>query len=114
MRNNSAALKFAAAALRGKRDFILRCVRGDGSTLEYAVAELRADRETVLAAVSQCGDALRYAVPPLREDRELVLAAVNRGGRYITCVACIASRQRGGPSRCNQGGRAFSALCKIS
>eukprot|EP00971_Amphidinium_carterae_P043145 848664-Amphidinium_carterae.1 len=76
------ALRFAAQALMGDREFVLEAVQKSGRALQYATEALRSDREVVIAAVRQkCNEsALRYATEALRADREVVLLAVQNWG----------------------------------
>ena len=80
-------LKYAAAELKGDREFVLAAVQQDGYALQCASAEFKEDREIVLAAVQQDGYALKYASAELKGDREVVLAAVQQYGYALEYAA---------------------------
>ena len=56
VKQNGNALKYASAALKDDREFVLEAVKQDGSALEYASAALQGDREFVLEAAHLRGE----------------------------------------------------------
>jgi len=81
---NCEAFKYAAEALRGKREFVLKVIRAEPSkVLRYATKELRRSPDFLLDVLFYRPSAFRYIPQPYKDDRNFVLEAVRRNGAIL-------------------------------
>ena len=72
---NSTAIQFADANLRGDKEIALAVVKKNGLALRFVQGNAKCDRDVVLAAVAQNKDAFMLADANLRADEEIAMAA---------------------------------------
>lgn len=96
--NNSDAFRYASAALKRDRSFVLSMMREvelAGYALDFVTSALKADREVVLAAVmSSEGAALELCAEALQADREFVMDAVAADEHALECASEAMRRDR--------------------
>jgi len=78
VRQDGAALKYAAEALKEDREVVLASVKKNPHALEHASEKLRDDQDVVLAALVRDPMALEFASPTFQADRNIVLDAMKR------------------------------------
>ena len=87
---------FAGAdpSFKTNRDFVLQCVKLNGSALQHAHPSVRSDTEVQLAAVAQDPCALGYCDYSIRSNRDVVLAALRKSGKTLQYASHNLCRDR--------------------